>query len=92
MTPSVVWLLVVWSVPTTALVVLLIYRSTLIMHEDDQLFLGESEAHLEREQADLMQKLNRLKPFLLVLGAISVVLILVIAGIAVYEGINRPAY
>jgi uncharacterized membrane protein SpoIIM required for sporulation len=90
MTPSLVWLLVIWSVLTTILVVLLIYRSTLTMHEDDQLFLGEAEAHLEKEQHELMQKVNRLTPYVRLLGASSAVLILIIAAIAVYQGITAP--
>ena len=92
MTPSLVWLLIIWSVLTTVLVVLLIYRSTLVMHEDDQLFLGEAEAHLEKEQADLMRKVDGLTPYLRWLGASSVVLILIIAAIAVYGQMTRPAF
>jgi hypothetical protein len=61
------------------------------MQEDDQLFLGEAEAHMEKEQAELMQKLNRLTPFVRWLGASSAVLILIIAVIAVYQGMNPPA-
>jgi uncharacterized membrane protein SpoIIM required for sporulation len=86
---SLVWLLVVWGVLTTVLVILLIYRSTLTMHEDDQLFLGESEAHMQREQTELMQKVDRLNPFVRWLGAASGLLILVIAGLAVYDGLSR---
>ena len=86
---SVVWLLALWGVLTTVLVILLIYRSTLTMHEDDQLFLGESEAHMQKEQAELMQKVDRLTPFLRWLGAASGLLILVIAGLAVYDGLTR---
>jgi uncharacterized membrane protein SpoIIM required for sporulation len=86
---SVVWLLALWGVLTTALIIVLIYRSTLTMHEDDQLFLGESEAHMQREQTELMQKVNRLNPLLRWLGAASGLLILVIAGLAVYDGLTR---
>ncbi len=92
MTPSLVWLLVIWSVLTTVLVVLLIYRSTLTMQEDDQLFLGEGDAHMEKEQAELMLKVNRLTPFVRVLGASSAVLILIIAVLAVYHGMTQPAF
>jgi hypothetical protein len=92
MTPSLIWLLVIWGALTGVLVVLLIYRSTLVMHEDDQLFLGESEAHLEREQVVLMHKVDRLTPYLRLLGASSAVLILIIAGIAVYHGMTQPAF
>ncbi len=80
-----VWMLTVWGVLTTILVILLIYRSTLTMHEDDQLFLDESESHMEKEQVQLMQKVNRINPFVKWLGAASGLLILVIAGVALYQ-------
>ena len=83
------WPLIVWGVLTTILIVLLIYRSTLTMHEDDQLFLDESESHMEREQIELMQKVNKVTPFVKWLGAASGVLILVIAGLAIYQGLNQ---
>lgn len=89
MTP-IVWLLVVWGVLTSVLIILLIYRSTLSMHEDDQLFLGESEAHMEREQVELMKKMDRIGPVLRWLGAASGLLILVIAGLEVYRSLNSP--
>ncbi len=89
---SLVWLLATWGVLTTVLVILLIYRSTLTMHEDDQLFLDDSEAHMQKEQAELMSKVDRLNPFLRWLGAASGVLILVIAALAVYDGLNRVAH
>ena len=89
MTPL-VWLLIVWGALTAVLVVLLIYRSTLTMHEDDQLFLDESESHMEREQIELIKKVDRLNPFVRWLGAASGLLILVIAGLAVYQQMNTP--
>ena len=73
-------LLIAWGVLTAALIALLIYRGTLTMHEDDQLFLGESEAHMAREQLEIMQKVNRLGPFVKVLGTASAAMILGIAG------------
>jgi hypothetical protein len=88
MTPL-VWLLTVWGVLTTILVVLLIYRSTLTMQEDDSLFIDESEAHMQREQAELMHRVDQLNPFVRWLGAVSGVLILVIAGMAVYDGLTH---
>ncbi|MBS1852703.1 MAG: hypothetical protein JST79_17495 [Acidobacteria bacterium] len=84
-----VGLLIVWGVLTAILVILIIYRSTLIMHEDDQLFLGESESHIQREQTELMHKVDKLNPFVRWLGAASGLLILVIAGLAIYQGLNQ---
>jgi len=86
---SMMWPLVLWGVLTTVLIILLIYRSTLTMHEDDQLFLGESESHMEREQIELMQKLNKVTPIVKWLGAVSGVLILVIAGMWIYQGLSQ---
>jgi len=82
-------LLIVWGVLTAALIALLIYRGTLTMHEDDQLFLGDSEAHMAREQVEIMAKVNKLGPFVKVLGTLSAVLILAIAGIAVYQQMTQ---
>ena len=83
-----IWLLIVWGVLTAILIVLLIYRSTLTMQEDDQLFLNESESHLQTEQTELLMKVNKITPIVKVLGAVSGVMILVIAGLFIYQGLN----
>lgn len=82
-------MMVVWAVLTTILVVLLIYRSALAMHEDDQLFLDNSESHLEREQKELMVRMNRVRPFVNILGASSGLLVLLMVGLWVWRGWNR---
>jgi hypothetical protein len=61
------------------------------MQEDDQLFLGESESHMEKEQIEIMAKVNKITPLVKWLGAASGALILVIAGLAVYQGIAAGA-
>ncbi len=83
------WPLAVWGVLTAVLIILLIYRSTLTMQEDDQLFLGESESHMEKEQIEIMAKVNKITPVVKWLGAASGLLILVIAGLAVYQGLQQ---
>ena len=87
--PTLFELLIAWGVLTAALIALLIYRGTLTMQEDDQLFLDESESHMAQEQLEIMAKVNRLGPFLKVLGTASAVLILIIAGIAIYQGLTE---
>lgn len=82
-------LLIAWGVLTTILIVLLIYRSTLTMHEDDQLFLDDAESHMQKEQTELISKVNRITPFVRAFGALSGVLILVIAGLAIWQGLNQ---
>ncbi len=81
-------LLIVWAVLTTILIILVIYRSTLTMREDDQLFLDDSASHMEAEQKAILAKVHRITPFVNVLGASSAVLILVIAGMWVYKGLS----
>ncbi|MGA3008422.1 MAG: hypothetical protein ABSE59_11090 [Opitutaceae bacterium] len=78
----------VWGVLTTALVVLLIYRSALSMHEDDQLFLDSAESHLEKEQQQLIVRINQLRPFVNILGASSGVLVLLMVGLWMWRGWN----
>jgi len=81
-------LLIAWGGLTTVLVLLLIYRSTLTMHEDDQLFLDEAESHMRREQEENTRRMDRVTPLVKLFGAASGVLILVIAGMWVYQGLN----
>ena len=82
-------LLIVWAVLTTVLIVVLIYRSTLTMHEDDQLFLDDAESHIEREQQELRLKMNRVTPLVNWLGAASGALILFIGVMWLWHGISQ---
>lgn len=82
-------LLVVWGVLTALLVLLLIYRSTLSMHEDDQLFLDDSSKNMREEQEALQVRMKKVTPWVRILGAASGVLIVVIAGMAVWQRINQ---
>lgn len=82
-------LLILWTGLTVVLVVLLIYRSTLVMHEDDQLFLDSAEAHMAKEQEELLVKMNRIQPWVRVCGAGSAVLGVIIAGIILYSRFNQ---
>ena len=81
-------LLIAWAGLTTVLVLLLIYRSTLTMHEDDQLFLSEAESQLQQDQEENSRRLDRVTPFVRLFGAASGLLILVIAGMWIYQGLT----
>ena len=85
---ALIGLLVLWGILTTVLVVLMIYRGTLTMHEDDQLFLDEAESHMEKEQAEIMHRADQLSPFIRIFGAASGVLIVLIAGMWFYQAIT----
>ena len=88
MTPGLKWLLIAWGIVTGILIILLIYRSTLTMKEADQLFLDESSSAMAAEQRELIAKVNKINPLVKVLGATSGLMILVVAGWAVYIGLN----
>ena len=82
-------LLIVWGVLTAILVILLIYRSMLTMREDDQLFLDQSESHMEKEQQELIARVQKVNIPVRILGGASGLLILIIAGMWVYIGLTR---
>ena len=88
MTPGLKWLLIAWGVVTGILLILLFYRSTLTRQEDDQLFIDESSASKATEQQQLIAKVNKINPLVKLVGATSGLMILVIAGWAVYLGLN----
>jgi hypothetical protein len=82
------WLLIVWGVVTGILLMLLFYRSTLTRQEDDQLFIDESSSSRATEQRQLIAKVNKINPLVKMVGATSGLMILAIAGWAVYLGLN----
>ena len=81
---------VLWAVITAALIIVLIYRSTLTLHEDDQLFLDESTANIRAEQEALLRRMGKITPVVNILMVLSGILILAMAGMWVYAQMNRP--
>ena len=88
MTPGMEWLLIAWGVVTGVLLILLFYRSTLTRQEDDQLFIDESSSSRATEQSQLIARVNKINPLVKMVGATSGLMILAIAGWAVYIGLN----
>jgi hypothetical protein len=82
-------LLICLGVLLAILVVLLIYRSTLEMHEDDQLFLTEGESQMAKDQQELQRTLGRVEPAVRWLGALSGVILLAIVGMWIYGGLSQ---
>jgi len=82
------WLLIAWGVVTVILLLLLFYRSNLTRQEDDQLFIDESSSSRATEQSQLIAKVNKINPLVKLVGATSGLMILAIAGWAVYLGLN----
>jgi uncharacterized membrane protein YjfL (UPF0719 family) len=83
-----VGLLIAWGILTAILIILLIYKSTLTMHEDDSIFLHETESQMHKDQVEVLAKMKRITPVVKVLGAVSGAMILVIAGLFIYQGLT----
>jgi hypothetical protein len=71
------------------LIVLLIYRSTLTMHEDDQLFLDEANSHMQEEQTELLIKVSRLTLPVRVFSIGSGVFLLAFLAMLIYQKLNE---
>ncbi len=80
---------VIFGIFAIGLVVLLIYKSTLTMHEDDQLFLDDASSHMHNEQTELLAKVNRLTIPLRVCGIGSGVFLLVLVAMLIYQKLNE---
>jgi hypothetical protein len=83
------YLLIVWGVITAVFLVLLLRRSLLASHEDDQIFLDAAEDHMAREQRELVAKINALSRPIMGTGIVAGVLLLVIAGMWLYTGLKN---
>lgn len=82
------YLLIVWSVVTVIFMVLIIWRSLLSSHEDDQIFLNPAEEGMAREQRELVGKIDSLSRPLMTSGIASGLLLLVMVGMVVYQGLK----
>jgi hypothetical protein len=71
------------------LVLLLIYKSTLTMHEDDQLFLDNSNSHMQEEQTELLVKVNKLTLPMRVFSIGSGVFLLAFLAMLIYQKLNE---
>jgi hypothetical protein len=88
-TGSMLYLLIAWGLVTAIFLILIAWRSVLSSHEDDQIFLDKAEDHMAREQRELISKINMLSRPILTSGITSGVLLLLIAGLFVYQGLKN---
>src|SRR5205085_11521024 len=87
-TGPMLYLLIAWGIITAIFLVLLIWRSLLVSHEDDQIFLDASQDHMAKEQRELVAKINTLSRPLLTSGITAGALLLLIAGMWLYGGLK----
>jgi hypothetical protein len=82
-------LVVAWSAVTILLICMWIYRGTLENREGDQIFLDSAEEAMAREQRALVARIEKLAMPIRSLIVISSVLLLVIAGLWLYQGFKN---
>ena len=69
-------------------ILLLIYKSTLTMRRDDQLFLDDASSHMHAEQTELLAKVNRLNIPMRILSVGSGVFLLVLVAMWLYQKLS----
>ena len=79
---------VIFGVFAIGLIVLLIYKSTLTMHRDDQLFLDDASSHMHEEQTELLTKVNRLILPVRLFSMGSGVFFLALVAMLIYQKLN----
>lgn len=78
-------LFIAWGAVTTALICVLIYRSTLSTREGDQLFLDASESTIASEQRAIVARLEKLSMPIRALLLVSGALLVAIAGVWIWQ-------
>ena len=85
----ILYLLIAGGAAAAAFLGLLLWKSVLESHEDDQIFLDAAEAHMAQEQRELVAKINTLSRPLMMSGILAGVLLLSAAGMWIYQGLKQ---
>jgi hypothetical protein len=88
LTGPILYLIIVWGVVTAVFLALLLWRSILTTHEDDQLCIDAAGEHIAQEQRELFAKITRLSKPITTSGIAAGVLLLLIAGLWLYQGLK----
>jgi hypothetical protein len=79
---------VIFGAFAIGLIILLIYKGTLTMHRDEQLFLDDTSSHIHEEQTELLAKVNRLTIPIRVFSIGSGVFLTVFAAMWFYQKLS----
>jgi hypothetical protein len=88
LTGPILYLLIAWGIVTAIFLALLLWRSILTTHEDDQLCIDAAGEHIAQEQRELIARITKLSKPITTSGIAAGVLLLVIAGMWLYEGLK----
>src|SRR5258707_2260700 len=88
LTGPILYLLIVWGILTATFLALLLWRSILTTHEDDQLCIDAAGEHLGQEQREVFAKITKLSKPIATNGIATGALHLLIAGIRLSQGLS----
>jgi hypothetical protein len=74
-------LIIIWAVFTGLFLALLAYNGTITRYEENQLFLDDINGNERQSQSSIMNKVNKVLPFLKITGIASAVMTVLIVGI-----------
>ena len=80
---------VIFRVFAIGLIVLLIYKSTPTMHEDEKLFLDDASTHMQEEQTELLTKVRQLTHPGARVQHGSGIFLLVLVAMLIYQKLNE---
>jgi hypothetical protein len=78
-------LIVVWAVLTGLFLALLAYNGTVTRYEDNQLFLADLNANEQQRQTSIVNRVNKMLPYIRVLGTLSAIMTVLIIGIYTWD-------
>jgi hypothetical protein len=82
-------LIVIWAVLTGLFLTLLAYNGTITRYEENQLFLDDINANEKQAQNSILNKINRIVPYIRATGALAAVMTVVIVAIYTLDAWHR---
>jgi hypothetical protein len=82
-------LIVIWAVLTGLFLALLAYNGTITRYEENQLFLDDISGNERQSQTSIMNKVNKVMPFLKITGVASAVMTVLIVTIYTMDAWHR---
>jgi hypothetical protein len=82
-------LIVIWAVFTGLFLALLAYNGTITRYEENQLFLDDINVNEKQMQNSIMNKINKVLPYIRATGAMAAILTVAIVAIYTLDAWHR---
>jgi hypothetical protein len=88
LTGPILYVLIAFGMVTSVFLALILWRSILTTHEDDQLCIDAAGDSIAQEQRELISKITRLSRPIATSGIAAGILLLLLAGMWLYNGLK----